>query len=317
MQEELTYPTTLQEAILRFADRDYCLAVVAKLRWPDGVVCPYCKAKDPYFLKTRRIWKCRSCKKQFSAKVGTIFEDSPLGLDKWLAVIWMLANCKNGISSCEVARELGVTQKTAWFMLGRVRKAMELGGLEKLEGEVEIDETFVGGSQRFMHTARKAEAKRGKKRGASSQTPVVGLLSRGGEVRAHVVKDVKRRTLFPIIRDNVAWDAKVYTDELRTYNLLRDRYQHEVINHLKAWARGAVHTNNLENFWSLLKRALRGTYVHCDPEHLHRYVTERAFRYNGRKGTNAERFLTVLSLVTGRRLTYRWLTAATDTTTGG
>ena len=151
MKDSNGTPETLLEAIRFFSDPDIALAFMAGLRWPDGAICQRCGSTMVYFLKTRKVWKCRECKKQFSIKVGTIFEDSPIGLDKWLPAMWMLANCKNGISSYELGRALGVTQKTAWFMLHRIRLAMQTESFQKMEGEVEVDETFIGGKARFMH----------------------------------------------------------------------------------------------------------------------------------------------------------------------
>ncbi len=294
MDQEAKYPTTLVDAIKRLDDPDYCREIVAGERWPDGVECPHCGTGDPYFLKTRGIWKCRDreCRKQFSVKVGTIFEDSPLGLDKWLAAIWMIANDKNGISSCEIHREIGVTQKTAWHMLGRIRKAMEIGSIEKekkLVGEVEVDETHVGGRVTNMHSYR---AKQANARPNLGKTTVMGLVERGGELRAQVIPDVTAGTVMPIIADNVKKISWVFTDENSVYSDVWKYWVHETVNHSVEYVHGNCHTNNLENFWSLLKR----------------YVAEQVFRYNERKGDNADRFRAVLSQVTGRRLTYAQLT---------
>ncbi len=194
IKKESESPSNLRDAILYFADKDVSLDFLAKLRWPDGVTCPHCAAADPLFLKTRRIWKCRACRKQFSVKVGTIFEDSPLGLDKWLPALWLLANCKNGISSYELGRALDVTQKTAWFMLGRIRLAMQTKTFKKLGGTVEVDETFIGGKARNMHAGKR------KIRGSGivGKIAVMGLLERHGKARAIVVKNTERKTFGPI-----------------------------------------------------------------------------------------------------------------------
>ena len=203
MEIPANQPKTLLEAIRFVSDLDVATEYVAKLRWPDGPVCPACGLVDEkhYYLKTRRVWKCRSCKKQFSVKVGTIFEDSSVGLDKWLAAIWMIANCKNGISSYELHRSIGVTQKTAWFMLHRIRLAMQAGTFEKLSGEVEADETYIGGKARNMHQSKRKEKVTG--RGSSGKVAVMGLLERHGEVRTKVVPDTKSRTLQVEVRENV------------------------------------------------------------------------------------------------------------------
>jgi len=315
-----TEPQTLLEAIRYFSDPDVCLDFMARLRWPNGEpVCPTCGSRDVRFISTRRIWECKAQhpKRQFSIKVGTIFEDSPIGLDKWLAAIWMIANDKNGVSSYEVHRALGVTQKTAWFMLHRIRLAMQSDSFDKIGGEVEIDETWVGGKARFMHKSRR-EAVRGKSHGFIGKTAVFGLLERQGpdghsRVRTKVVRNTGRRALFPIIRQNVAGDAEVFSDAHPTYFTLGDEFAHEMIDHAESYVRGKIHTNGLENFWSLLKRAIRGTYVNVEPFHLLRYLDEQAFRYNNRKAVDAGRFERVVGSVTGKRLTYQQLIGATTT----
>jgi len=246
-------PTTLLEAVRYFADEDVCLAFVANLRWPDGVKCPRCDSERHSFLSTRRIWKCLDCRKQFSVKVGTIFEGSPLSLDKWLPALWMIANCKNGISSYELARALGVTQKTAWFMLHRIRLAMQTETFGKIGGEVEVDETFIGGRARFMHQNKRREKIKGT--GPMGKAAVMGLLERHGEdghstVRAKVVPNTRKKTLGPHVREHVEPGAAVFTDALPSYNDLSADYVHQVIDHAESYAEGRVHTNGMENFWS-------------------------------------------------------------------
>jgi transposase-like protein len=293
-------PATLHEAIRYFTDKDTALTFLASLRWPNGVTCPACEAKDPGFLKTRRIWKCRECGKQFSVKLGTIFEDSPIGLDRWLPALWMLANSKNGISSYELARALGVTQKTGWFMLHRIRLAMQSRTFAKMRGTVEADESFIGGAARFMHASRRKRVIRGT--GSMDKTPVLGMVERKqGEkisrVRAMVVKNVKHRHLSKRIVETVEKGATLYTDTSRQYEKekLSAHYQHEMVNHALEYVRGQVHTNTIENFWSLLKRAIKGTYVSVDPFHLRSYVDEQVRRYNERTGTDRSRFVSVLA----------------------
>lgn len=204
-------PKTLLEAIRYFSDLDVATEFVAALRWPDGPACPRCGVVDKkhYYLKTRRVWKCRDCKKQFSVKVGTIFEDSPIGLDKWLPAVWLTANCKNGISSYELAKHLGVQQKSAWFMLYRITLAMQTGTFEKLSGQIEADETFIGGKARNMHKGKRAEKLQG--RGMSGKVAVMGLLERHGEVRTKVVPDTRSRTLQVEARENVEPGSEVHT----------------------------------------------------------------------------------------------------------
>ncbi len=267
------------------------------------------------FLATRRIWKCRNsqCRKQFSVKVGSVLEDSPIGLDKWLPTMWLIANCKNGISSYEIARDLGVTQKTAWFMLHRIREAMQddkSGG--KLGGEVEVDETFIGGKARNMHRSKRERVITGT--GGKDKTIVMGILERGGEVRTAVITNRRKKQLHTQIRDNVLAGSAIFTDELKSYNGLSEEFQHEVINHAVEYANGNVHTNGMENFWSLVKRQLHGTYISVEPYHLYRYLDEQAFRFNTRRDaigeqvTDAERFHHVCRKLAGRRLTWNKLT---------
>jgi transposase-like protein len=311
-------PQTLIEAIRYFSDPDVCLGFMAGLRWPNGVQCPTCGRNDIRFIPTRRLWECKSkhTKRQFSVKVGTIFEDSPIGLDKWLAAVWLIANAKNGVSSYEVARDLGVTQKTAWFMLHRIRTAMAEDGGGPFSGQVEVDETFIGGKARFMHKGKREQRIAG--RGAVGKTAVVGLLERHGvdktsRVRTEVIPNTRRKSLSPIVRENVVPGSEVFTDALRSYSDLGDMYIHEVIDHAEAYVRGRVHTNSIENFWSLLKRAIRGTYVNVEPFHLFRYLAEEAFRYNARKTNDGSRFQKVAGAVSGKRLTHKQLIGASTT----
>jgi transposase-like protein len=308
MESPVNQPKTLLEAIQYFSDLDVATEYFAKARWPEAPVCPACGVMDEkhYYLKTRRVWKCRGCKKQFSAKVGTVFEDSPIGLDKWLPAMWMVVNCKNGISSYELARNLGVTQKTAWFMSHRIRLAMQTGTFEKLSGQVEADETFIGGKARNMHKSKREQKISG--RGASGKVAVMGLLERHGEVRTKVVPDTKSRTLQVEVKENVEPGSEVHTDALRSYRGLDSEYIHNVVDHAEKYVDGHVHTNGLENFWSLLKRGIKGTYVSVEPYHLFRYLDKQAFRFNEREGEDADRFAKTLGSVAGRRLTYSELT---------
>lgn len=306
-------PETLTDAIRYFSDADTCHRFMVALRWPSGVACPRCSAGDPYFIQARRIWACRSCRRQFSVKVGTIFEDSPLPLEKWLPAVWLIANCKNGISSYELARGLGVTQKTAWFMLHRIRSAMQTGTFGQLGGDVEVDETFIGGRARFMHKEKRERVIKGT--GPLGKVAVMGLLERAGRkehstVRVGVVPSTRKGTLQAKVREHVEPGSNVYTDALKSYDGLEAAYVHGVIDHGVAYVNGKIHTNGLENFWSLLKRAIRGTYVSVEPFHLFRYLDEEAHRFNNRKDDDRGRFLDVLRGSIGRRLTYKALTGA-------
>ena len=306
MMKDNNSPTTLQQAIQYFSDDLLCIKFFAAMRWVDGVArCPKCQNTETSFLSTRKIWKCKACKKQFSVKVGTIFEDSPIGLDKWLCAIWLISNAKNGISSYEIHRALGVTQKTAWFMMHRIRVAMQTGSIEKLSGNVECDETFIGGAAKNMHKAKREAKIKG--RGSVGKTAVMGLLERKGRVMAKVIANTTRATLHGEIKGNVEQGANLFTDEWRSYQGLADEYTHEIINHSIEYVRGNVHTNGIENFWSLLKRTIKGTYVSVEPFHLSRYLDEQTFRFNERKGNDKDRFIKTLENVTGRRLTYKEL----------
>src|SRR5579884_1610874 len=300
-------PTNLLEAIRYFSDLDVATEFVAKLRWPDGPVCPRCGAAEPSYLSTRRIWKCKGCKRQFSVKVGTIFEDSALGFDKWLPAIWLAANSKNGISSHELARSLGITQKSAWFMLHRIRLAMQSGGFDKLAGAVEVDETFIGGKARNMHKHIRKQKIHGT--GATDKTIVLGMRERGGDVRATIIDKVERAQIYPHVYANVETGSKLYTDTHQAYRTIGKDFAHETVDHAEAYVVGQVHTNGLENFWALLKRGLHGTYVSVQPFHLFRYLEERMFTYNMRDLTDFGRFALVLHQTAGRRLTWLELTA--------
>ncbi|MGE0042901.1 MAG: IS1595 family transposase, partial [Vicinamibacterales bacterium] len=265
-------PKTLRDAILFFADYDNCRKAVEAIRWPDGVVrCPHCGSDKVTYLENQRRWKCyeKHPKAQFSLKVGTIFEDSPIGLEKWLPALWLLTNCKNGISSYELGRALGVTQKTAWFMLSRLRLALQGEDGGKLGGEVEADETFIGGKARFMHKdKRQRMVKHGSK--LAGKVAVMGLLERHSKngrsrVRTAIIPNVRQHTVREQVSKHVEPGATLNTDAFKSYNGLEADYVHKVIDHAECYVEGTVHTNGLENFWSLLKRALKGTYVSVEP----------------------------------------------------
>jgi|SRR5579863_307553 len=323
-------PKTLHDAIQYFSDEQVCIDAVALMRWPQGVLCPHCKGEEatkPYYLKAQKRWKCRTCRRQFSVKVGTIFEDSPITLQKWLPALWMLCNCKNGISSYEIHRGLGVSQKSAWFMLHRLRLAMKDGSLQKIGGEgseVEVDETFVGGKLKNMHREKQLRVRAlneyGTAAGTIGKTVVMGMLDRTArKIRASVVPDVSRIVLQNAVLQNVHHGTKVYTDQAPAYQRLNRTYVHEIVNHAETYVLGRVHTNGLENFWSLLKRNLAGTYVCVEPFHMERYLDEQVFRFNNRATkenplNDSDRFLMALSQVAGKRLTFAELTGKDGTT---
>jgi transposase-like protein len=299
---------TLQEAIVYFSDPVNCREYVAARRWPNGVTCPRCGSPNVAFLEKYNRWQCsaRHDNRQFTAKTGTIFEDSPLGLDKWLMAMWQVVNCKNGVSSYEVHRAIGVTQKTAWFMDHRIRHALSMGTINKLSGQIEADETFIGGKARNMHRAKRAVKITGS--GGKDKTAVMGILERGGKVRTKVVENTKKKTLQSEIREHVLAGSALFTDALKSYEGLTE-FQHEVIDHAVEYVRGEVHTNGLDNFWSLLKRGLSGTYISVEPFHLFRYLDEQAFRYNHRQGMNdGQRFDLAVRQIVGKRLTWDQLT---------
>ena len=309
-------PKTLQEAIQFFTDADNCLNYLVARRWPNEVVCPTCGRADVSFVPSRRLWQCktRHPKAQFSIKTGTILEDSPLGLDKWLPVMWLVANCKNGVSSWEIHRALGVTQKTAWFMLHRIRLGMQCDSGGKMGGSgnvVEVDETFIGGKARNMHTEKRKRVIT--RRGAHDKAIVFGMLERGGQVKATVIPDRKGKTVVPILAEHVEAGSEIHTDEMTGYTTLRETYLHQVVNHAVEYVNGRVHTNGMENFWSLLKRGINGTYVAIEPFHLDRYLDEQVFRYNNRATkdnpmTDADRCSLLCTQLVGKRLTYAELT---------
>lgn len=236
MSANESLPTTLLQAIRYFSDADVCTEFVAGLRWPSGPVCPACGGVEHSYLTTRLVWKCKECKKQYSVKVGTIFESSPLGLDKWLPAVWLAANSKNGISSHELARALGITQKSAWFMLHRIRLAMQTGTFDKRNGEVEVDETFIGGKARNMHKSVRARRITGT--GGGDKTVVLGIRQRGGEVRAGVVPNTKRHTLHGAVTSNVEPRSTVYSDAHSGYSGLNATYAHQTVYHAEHYVDG-------------------------------------------------------------------------------
>jgi len=310
-------PQSLQEAILYFSDPENCLnyLVARRAEWKNGVICPRCGSTTVGFLKNQLRWQCsvRHPRRQFSIKVDTIFEDSPIGLDKWLPAMWLINNCKNGISSCEIARALDVTQKTAWFMLHRIRLTQQGKNGGKMGGpgqEIEADETMIGGKARNMHQGKRNKARQLDNFGKAI---VSAVLERHGEVRATVVPNRRKKAIQKHMREHVEAGSTVYTDELLSYDGL-DEYTHAVINHAETYVNGQVHTNGMENFWSLLKRGLKGTYISVEPFHLFRYVDEQAFRYNNRKMDDSERFAMSVEGIAGKRVTYAELTGKTGET---
>lgn len=319
MDKAITSPKTLQEAVIHFANYENCHAFMMNLRWPDGkVLCPTCGSDDVAYLPNARVFKCyqKHARQKFSLKVGTIFEDSPIGLDKWLPVMWMLVNSKNGISSWEVHRAVGVTQKTAWFMLQRVRLAMQDENYAKLSGTIEADETYIGGKAANMHLDKLTRLKmQGHARaGTDGKSIVAGLLERDGKAKVKVVPTTRAYHIRTNVIENVEKGSTVYSDSLLSYrNLPVDGFIHDFVNHTERYVNGQVHTNGLENFWSLLKRSIKGTYVSVEPFHLQAYCDEQVFRYNNRGPmTDADRFNYVMRKIHNKRITYKELTGKTE-----
>ncbi len=316
MSKKNELPETLIEAIQYFANMDNAFNFMKSLRWPSGVVkCPRCNSKDVSFISTRKVWKCKHCttNKQFSIKVGTVMEDSPIKLDKWLSAFWLIANAKNGISSYELHRALGVTQKTGWFMLHRIRLAMQDGQPKSFSGHVEADECYIGAKARYMHKDKRT----GVGHAGIKKTTVLGVLQ-GNEGEQHsrvmlkVTETNRKPELQAIVRGIVEKGSNIYTDNLRSYDGLEDAYVHKIVDHLETYAQGQVHTNGLENFWSLFKRMIHGTYANVEPFHLFRYCDEQAFRFNERKDNDQGRFITALQGIVGKGLRYAKLIGQED-----
>lgn len=303
-------PTTLQEAIRYFADNQRCQDLLSAMRWPQGPACPKCNSLRQGFLKSRNVYQCKECRKQYTAKLGTIFEDSPLPLDIWFCALWMITSAKNGVSSYEVHRALKVTQKTAWFMLHRLRLALQKGSIDrKLMGDVEVDETYIGGSARNMHYDKQVKMKRTE--GFYRKAVVVGMLERKGEVRTAMLNRASMKLIEKAIKEHVVPGSSLYSDQANAYVRVGKEYAHKVINHAEKYVEGNVHTNNIECYWSLLKRGIKGTYVTVEPFHLFRYLDEQSFRFNTRKDNDQGRFMTALSQISGKRIEYKALIGQT------
>lgn len=314
-ETKIEFPETLQEAIKYFSDDTRAFEYMKGVRWSDGkVTCPRCGSDKNSFVSTRKIWHCTGCKRQFSIKVGTIFEDSPIKFDKWICATWLIANAKNGISSYEIGRSIGVCQKTAWFMLQRIRLSMQNGTIVKLGGTVEVDETFIGGKARNMHHGKR----KAKGTGPVAMTPVQGLLERHSKsnksrVVLKVMKNRRKVEAQKNVFEYVIKGSEVFTDALPSYRGLKADFNHAVVDHAETYVDGKVHTNGLENFWSLLKRTIKGTYVNVEPFHLFRYLDEQAFRFNERENTDAQRFAKAIKGIVGKSLTFASLTGKGQT----
>ena len=293
----------------RFASEDACLAKVEQMRWPDGVVrCPICgESRISRFKgkgktgKVRHLLQCleKTCRYQFTATTGTIFHDTHLPLNKWFLAIALVCNAKKGLSAKQMQRDLGVSYKTAWHLCHRIRAAMQKApGGPKLQGIVEVDETYVGGKY-----------DRRRKRNPHEKQPVIGLIERGGLVEAHTIPTPSRKVLTGVVRSRVSTKAEMLvTDQYRAYKSLGEDYRHKSINHLREYVRGNVHTNSIENFWSLFKRGLIGSFHKMSTKHMHRYVNEFTYRFNGRKNPNIWGD-TLNNLLRGKAVPYQELTS--------
>jgi len=291
---ERPIPETMLEAVRQFADPQVAHDFFVGIRWPSGVACPRaCGSVKVAYMAKRRRWCCNDCKGQFTAKVGTIFEDSPIGFDKWLPAIWLIASNRNGISSCELARALKVQQRTAWFMLHRIREAMRNESYEKMRGPVEADETYVGGKYKAQRDHHGRALRKGPNH---NKTTVMGIVQRGGGIRAFVVPSTQGLTLRERLRQNVEPGEVVYTDSAAAYGRLSNEY-----------VRGRIHTNSIEGFWSVFKRTIRGTYIAPRPSHLQAYLEEQVFRFNERENGDGARFVKAIGGTEGKRLTYAGL----------
>ena len=300
----------LIEATQYFSDKQTCIDYLTKMRWNGNVTCAHCNHDKVYELKgANKRYKCAKCRKQFSAIKGTIFENSLISLQKWFIAMYILSSHKKGISSCQLAKDLGVTQKTAWFMGQRIRYAAQTKSFTKpvMSTVIECDETDVGGKEKNKHKSKRIEGSQG--RSGKGKTALFGLLERDGVVVAMKVTNTQKETLQPLIEQYVCEGSTIMTDEWKAYQGLQKKFKHGVVNHgAGIYVIDINHTNTIEGFWSLLKRGIIGIYHQVSPKHLDRYIDEFEYRYNSRKISETQRFDNILSL-SNKRLTYKSLIA--------
>ena len=295
------------ELVNYFDTEEKCIQYLAQMRWNGQAQCPYCEHNVTYELKGKtRRWKCASCRQQFSVRVGTIFEDSKIALRKWFFAIYLVTAHKKGISSHQLGRDLKLTQKTAWFMLQRIRLAFAPEEDIKLGNTVEIDETYVGGKESNKHKSKRTPNTQG--RSTKTKTPVLGIIERDGKVFAVPVENTKGKTILPIINAKVEPGTKVYTDEWTPYRALNKNFEHSFVQHsADQYVDGIVHTNSMESFWALFKRGIIGIYHQTSDKHLHHYVNEFTFRFNNRKLSEGSRFDVLIANTNNKGITYKEL----------
>ena len=299
------------DLVEKFPTDKSCMEYLESIRWKNGVVSPF-EAKSKVYKCSNGRYKCRSSNRYFDVRTGTLFEDTKLSLRKWFIAIFYVTVHKKGISSCQLARDINVTQKTAWFILKRIHNCLGIDCVECLKNMVEVDETYIGGKNKNRHNSKKVEHAQG--RSTKDKTPVFGMIERGGLVVAKVVGDTKRDSLLPIIQKSIDCSATIYSDEWQAYVTLSNMYDHEVVNHgAGQYVSGDAHTNTMENYWSHLKRMILGIHHHVSARHLQYYVDSQAFRHNTREISDSHRFSVFLQN-TENRLTYNKLIKCNDQT---